>query len=107
MLFHSWSSLWHVALATTVTFVVLVAILRVAGAQVQAKMSMYDGIVTVTMGSIVATVALATGQSVSDAVVALATLVGLQELTRYLQSHYMAAHHLVREPPAVLLWDGK
>src|SRR5437870_62835 len=60
MFFHSWASLGHVVLITTGTFIGLVALLRIAGAQVQAKMSSFDGIVTVTMGSIVATVALAT-----------------------------------------------
>jgi uncharacterized membrane protein YcaP (DUF421 family) len=93
--------------STALTFIVIVVMLRIGGAQVQAKMSMYDGIVTVTLGSVVAAVALASGRTLMDAVAAIGTLVVLQELTRHLQSRYLRIHHLVREPPGVFLWDGK
>jgi uncharacterized membrane protein YcaP (DUF421 family) len=45
--------------------------------------------------------------TVSEALAALATLLVLQEITRRLQSRYLVVHHMVREAPRVLLWDGQ
>lgn len=37
---------------------------------------------------------------------ALVTLLVRQEIIRWFQSRYLPAHHRVRQPPRVLLWDG-
>jgi uncharacterized membrane protein YcaP (DUF421 family) len=104
--FRSWNELGHVALITALAFGMIVAIRRVVGAQAIARMSGYDMVATVTLGSIVATVALTRGTTVSDGVVALLTLVAMQEIIRFAQSRWLPAHHAVRQAPVVVLWDG-
>jgi uncharacterized membrane protein YcaP (DUF421 family) len=79
----------------------------VVGQKALAKMSGYDMIVTVALGSLVATIPLTTSVSLLDAIAAAATLLGLQQLTRYLQSRYRRIHTLVRERPHLLLWNGR
>jgi uncharacterized membrane protein YcaP (DUF421 family) len=106
MFFHAWSDVGRVVVATAVTFALMVAILRVVGAQAIAQMSGYDMVATVTFGSIVATVAVTRGVTVAEGVAALLTLIALQEILRFLQSRWLRAHHAVRQPPIVLLWDG-
>lgn len=106
MFFHSWSELGHVALVSCILFVAIVAMLRVAGQKALAKMSGFDVVFTVTFGSIVANVVVARDIAMANALVALATLLVLQEIIRWFQSRYLAAHHLVREPPIVVLWQG-
>ena len=106
MFFHSWAVIGRVVLTMFVVFVAITAILRLVGAQAIAKMSGYDMVATVTLGSVVATVALARDVTISEGVAALVTLIGLQELMRRAQSRWMFAHHAVREPPLVLLWNG-
>lgn len=106
MLFDSWSALGRVALVTAVSFVVVVALLRIAGQQALAKMSSYDVVFSVTLGSVVATVAISKEISISEALTAIVVLLALQELTRFLQSRYLAMHHAVRQAPRVVLWDG-
>jgi uncharacterized membrane protein YcaP (DUF421 family) len=106
MFFHSWADIGRVVVATALTFAVMVAILRVVGAQAIAQMSGYDMVATVTFGSIVATVAVTRGVTVADGVAALLTLIALQEVLRFFQSRWLAAHHAVRQPPIVLLWEG-
>jgi uncharacterized membrane protein YcaP (DUF421 family) len=107
MFFQSWSALARVIFVTTVIFVVVVTMLRVVGQQALAKMSGYDVLVTVSFGSIVASVILMHNVTISEAVTALVTLVALQEGTRRAQSRWLPAHHLVREPPRLVLWDGQ
>jgi len=105
--FHSWADVARTVMATAVTFALVVVILRVVGAQAIAQMSGYDMVATVTFGSIVATVAVTRGVSVAAGIAALVTLIVLQELMRYAQSRWLPAHHAVREPPLVVLWEGQ
>ena len=107
MFFHSWGAIGHVVLASMIVYLLIVAALRVVGEQALAKMSGYDMIVTITLGSVVATVAVSRDITISEGVAALLTLLGLQEIVRRLQSRFVAMHHLVREPPRVVVWDGK
>lgn len=106
MFFRSWSDIWHVVLASTITFAVIVALLRVVGQQALARMSGYDIVVTVTLGSIIAAVTLSRDVTVSEAIAGLVTLIILQELTRWLQSRWLLLHHAVRQAPHVVLWNG-
>ena len=107
LFFHSWSDIGRVVISTSITFGVIVLILRVVGAQAIARMSGYDMVATVTFGSVVATVAVTRGVTVAEGVAALLTLIVLQEIMRFLQSRWLPLHHVVRQPPIVLLWDGE
>jgi uncharacterized membrane protein YcaP (DUF421 family) len=105
--FRSWDGLLRVVLSAALVYVLVVAVLRWIGARALAKMSAYDLIVSIALGSMVASIPLSTSISVVDGLAAIATFLALQELTRFLQARYRAAHHLVRERPHVVVWDGK
>jgi uncharacterized membrane protein YcaP (DUF421 family) len=107
MFFHSWASLGHVVLASAIVFLIVVAMLRFVGQRALARMSGFDVVFTVTLGSVVATGAISRDVAVVDAIAALATLLVIQEIIRYLQSRLLPVHHVVRERPDVLLWDGE
>jgi uncharacterized membrane protein YcaP (DUF421 family) len=107
MFFHSWSDVGRAVIVSATVFLLIVILLRLVGQQALAKMSGFDVVFTVTLGSVLATVAVTRDITVSEGVAALATMLFLQELTRWLQSRYLVVHHLVREVPRVLLWDGQ
>jgi uncharacterized membrane protein YcaP (DUF421 family) len=107
MFFHSWAAVGRAVVVSASVFVLIVAMLRLVGQQALAKMSGFDVVFTVTIGSVVATVAVTRDITVSEAVAVLGTLLLLQEVTRKLQSRYLVIHHLVREAPRVLVWDGQ
>jgi uncharacterized membrane protein YcaP (DUF421 family) len=106
MFFSSWAAIGRVALVTATVFIAVVALLRLVGQQALAKMSGFDVVFTVTLGSVIATVAVTREITVSEGLTALLVMLGLQEVLRFLQSRYLPAHHLVRQPPRVLLWNG-
>jgi uncharacterized membrane protein YcaP (DUF421 family) len=106
MFFSSWAAIGRVALVTATVFIAVVAMLRFVGQQALARMSGFDVVFTVTLGSVIANVAVARDITVSEAVTALLVMLGLQEIVRYFQSRNLKAHHAVRQPPRVLLWDG-
>jgi uncharacterized membrane protein YcaP (DUF421 family) len=97
------SAAWVVS---TTVFLLIVALLRIVGPQALAKMSGYDVVATITLGSIIAAVSVTRNVSVSEGVAALVTLLLLQEAIRWFQSRYLTVHHLVRQPPRVMLWAG-
>ena len=107
MFFHSWGSVGHVVLASATVFIIVVALLRLVGQQALARMSGFDVVFAVTLGSVIATVAVSRDVAVVDAIAALLTLLGLQEIIRYFQSRFLRIHHAVRQPPRVVLWDGQ
>ena len=81
--------------------------LRVAGQQALAKMSGFDLIVSVALGSLVATIPVTIGITVADGVAAIGTYLVLQELTRWLQTRSIRVHHTVRQRPNLVAWDGR
>jgi uncharacterized membrane protein YcaP (DUF421 family) len=105
--FHSWGDIGRAVVTTAIVFLLIVALLRVIGPRAIARMSGYDMVATVTLGSVVATVAVTRGVTVSEGLAALLTLVGLQEVVRLAQSRWLAAHHVVRQPPIVVVWNGE
>jgi uncharacterized membrane protein YcaP (DUF421 family) len=107
MFFDGWDSIARVAFLAASTYIILVAALRVIGEQALAKMSAYDLIVTVALGSILVSIPLSSGVTLADGVVAIATVLLLQEGTRWLVKHSPQASRLIREQPHLVLWDGR
>ena len=105
--FHGWAQLLRSVLSAAVIYLVIVAAIRIFGEKALAKMSGYDMIVTVALGSLVATLPLTTDVSIVDAIAAATTFLGLQQITRYLQARHRRIHTLVRERPRLLLWNGR
>jgi uncharacterized membrane protein YcaP (DUF421 family) len=106
MFFHSWAGIGRVMLSSVVVFAIIVVLLRIVGQQALAKMSGFDVVFAVTLGSVVGTVVITRDVPIAEAFAALITLLGMQELTRFVQSRSLRAHHVVRQPPRVMLWDG-
>lgn len=107
MFFHSWGDIGRVVIVSIIIFLAIVAMLRMVGQVALAKMSGYDIVFTVTLGSLVATVILTRTLTVSEALAAFITLLALQRGIRWLQARWLLMHHVVREAPNVVLWDGQ
>lgn len=93
-------------IASVIVFLIIVALLRIVGQQALAKMSGFDVVFTVTLGSIIASVVITRDVAITEGLAALVTLLGLQEIIRFFQSRNLRVHHAVRQPPRVLVWDG-
>lgn len=106
-MFSSWSDIWRVVGVTSVIFIFIVAVMRLMGPQALARMSAFDMVFTVTLGSIIATAGVTRDITIAEAIAAIVCLLILQEIFRFLQSRSLKAHHLVRQPPRVVLWAGQ
>jgi uncharacterized membrane protein YcaP (DUF421 family) len=87
-------------------YVALLLILRASGKRTLSKMNAFDWIVTVALGSTVATVILNADVALAEGVTALALLVGLQFLVSWLSVRSQTVRSLVRAEPRLLFYEG-
>lgn len=107
MWFDSWSDLVRVVLVGGAAYVTLVLVLRVTGKRTLAKLNAFDLVVTVALGSTLATILLNTSVSWADGAVALLTLAALQWLVALVGSRWPAARSAVTSSPSALLLEGR
>jgi len=107
MVFSDWSTLGRIILVGTLAYVSLVVLLRVTGKRTLSKMNAFDLIVTVALGSTLATVLLSKDVALVDGIVAFALLIGLQFLITWLSVHSPTFSRLVKATPTLLLYRGE
>lgn len=74
----SWFGLLRVAVVGTLAYAALVALLRVSGKRTLSKLNAFDLVVTVALGSTLATVLLSKDVALTEGLLAFALLAGLQ-----------------------------
>ncbi len=107
MWFDGWSDIWRVLLITATAYAAIILVLRVSGKRSLSKLNAFDFVVTIALGSILASVILLKDISLSEGVAAFAGLALLQMVVTWLsnQSHRFAK--ALRSKPKLLLSDGK
>ncbi|WP_328474459.1 DUF421 domain-containing protein [Actinoplanes sp. NBC_00393] len=106
MFFDTVYDLWRIAAVGVLTYLVLIAVLRMSGKRTLAKMNAFDLVVTVALGSTLATILLTRDVSLSEGLVGFAVLIGLQFAVSWLSVHSDTLRNLVKSTPTQLLRDG-
>jgi uncharacterized membrane protein YcaP (DUF421 family) len=107
MIFESWSSLLRVVVVGMLAYAALVALLRASGKRTLTKLNAFDLVVTVALGSTLATVLLNRSVALVDGVAAFALLIGLQWLVAFLSVRSSRFGALVKSEPTLLLHRGR
>jgi uncharacterized membrane protein YcaP (DUF421 family) len=107
MFFNSWYDLGRILVAGVLGYASLILLLRVSGKRTLSKMNAFDFIVTVAFGSVLATILLSKDVSLSEGVLALALLVGLQYVVTWLSVRSETIQHLIKAQPALLVYRGE
>ena len=107
MIFTSWSGLLRVVVAGTLAYVALVVLLRVSGKRTLSKMNAFDLVVTVALGSSLATVLLSKRVAILEAVVGFATLIGLQFIVAWLSVRSRSVQRAVKSQPTLVYYRGE
>jgi uncharacterized membrane protein YcaP (DUF421 family) len=106
MWFDTWHDLLRIIVVGTSGYGALVLLLRLSGKRTLAKLNAFDFVVTVALGSTLATILLDSRTAWADGVVALATLVVLQLVVAALTAWSRPGRRLLTARPSVLLRDG-
>jgi uncharacterized membrane protein YcaP (DUF421 family) len=105
--FNGWPGLLRVVFVGTLAYVALVLLLRVSGKRTLSKMNAFDLVVTVALGSTLATVILSKDVALAEGVMAFALLIGLQFIITWLSVRSTTVSHLVKAEPTLLLYQGQ
>ena len=107
MFFDSWMALGRTALVGAIAYMALVLMLRVSGKRTLSKMNAFDFVVTVALGSTLATVLLSSSVSLVRGVLAFAVLIFLQFFITWLSVRSPGFRRLVKAEPTLLLHKGE
>lgn len=107
MFFDSWHGVLRVLIVGVLAYTALVGMLRVSGNRTLSKMNAFDLIVTVALGSTLATILLTDRVALLEGLVALALLIGLQFIVTWLSARSSLVSHLVKSEPTLLLFNGR
>lgn len=107
MFFDSWYDLLRVAVMAVCAYAAVIAVVRLSGKRTLAKMNAFDLVVTVALGSTLATVLLNSTVSLAEGVLALALLVALQFANAWIAVHSGRFRRLIKAEPTLLLSDGR
>lgn len=106
MLFDSWGDIFRTLIVGILAYVALIVVLRVSGKRTLSKMNAYDLIVTVALGSTLATILLSTEVALAEGLMAFVTLIGLQFAVAWLSVRSKTVRDLVKSTPQLLFYRG-
>lgn len=105
--FNEWSSLFRILVIGLLAYITLVLFLRVSGNRTLSKMNAFDLIVTVALGSTLATVLLSKDVALADGAVAMGLLISLQFIITWTSVRFSWVRRLVTGEPLMLLYQGE
>lgn len=106
-LFDGWTGILRVVLVGVLAYAALVVLLRVSGKRTLSKMNAFDLVVTVALGSTLATILLSRDVALAEGVVALALLIGLQWIIAWSSARSRLVTRLVKSEPRLLAYRGE
>src|SRR3954452_8981288 len=99
--------LLRVVVIAPVAYLALALVIRVAGKRVLANMNPFDMLVTVAVGSTIATFVLDQQVKFWQGMLALMVPLALQFAVAWLASHSERLERAVKQYPAMLVWNGE
>src|SRR5688500_4286073 len=106
-LFDNWAGLVRLLVITPLAYAALVLSLRISGKRTLSKMNAFDLVVTVALGSTLATIILSQDVALAEGVLAFAMLIGLQLFVTWLSTRSDTVNRLVKSEPSLLLRNGR
>jgi uncharacterized membrane protein YcaP (DUF421 family) len=106
MFFDGWWGIWRVLIVGILSYVTLVLMVRISGKRTLSKMNAFDLIVTVALGSTLATIILSEDVAFAQGVLALALLVAMQYVVAWLSVKSKRVRKLFKSEPSMLFYRG-
>lgn len=107
MWFDSADQLVRTVVASAVAYVVLVAVLRWSGKRTLAKLNAFDFVVTIALGSTLASIATSADVAIAEGAAVLVMFVLLQLVVAWTAARSSTVRSAVKAEPAAVLVDGE
>lgn len=106
LLFDSWDRVARVVIVAVAGYAGLLTMLRISGKRSNSKLNMFDWIVTVALGSTLASLILSSQTPLVNGLAAFATLIGLQFAVSWSGVRSQRINDFVRGSPTLVYYDG-
>lgn len=106
-IFDSLLGVGRTVLVGTLAYVLLIVFLRISGKRTLSKMNAFDLVVTVAIGSTLATILLSKDVALAEGAAAFATLIGAQYLITFISVRSEWFRKLVKSEPTLLFHEGR
>lgn len=107
MWFDGWYGLLRVVVVGICAYVALVVLLRISGKRTLSKLNAFDLVITVALGSTLATVLLSSSVALAEGITAFALLIAMQYAVTWASVRSARIRHGVRSAPTMLVYRGK
>lgn len=108
LLFHNgFDPLVRIGVFGFLAYVTLIVLLRASGKRTLSKMNAYDLVVTVALGSTLATILLNASISLTEGILAFLVLIGLQYAAAWLAVRSKRFDKLLKAEPSMLFYQGR
>ena len=107
MFFDSWQGIGRVIVVGVLAYAGLVLLLRISGKRTLSKMNAFDLVVTVALGSTLATILLSKDVALAEGLIAFAVLIGLQYIIAWASTRSQTVRDLVKSQPRLLFHQGQ
>lgn len=104
--FSNWTSIARTLIIGVAAYAGLIVLLRLSGKRTLTKMNAFDLIVTVALGSTLATILLNKSVPLADGLTALALLIFLQYALTWLAVRSKTVSKLIKSEPTLLVYRG-
>ncbi len=107
MFFDDWFGLIRVLIVGVLAYVALIIFLRVSGKRTLSKWNAFDFVVTIALGSTLASVIISKDVVLIEGVIAFALLIGLQFVITRLSVRFDSIKNVVKAEPTLLFDKGE
>jgi len=105
--FDGWEGLIEIAVTVPVLYVAIILFIRMSGKRSTSKMNNFDWIVTVAMGSLVASGVISADVSIAETLLSIAMLLLCQYVLTSLVCRFDGLRDFVKPDPRTLVEDGE
>jgi uncharacterized membrane protein YcaP (DUF421 family) len=107
MFFDGWTPLVRTAVVGVLAYVALVVILRSTGKRTLSKLNAFDLIVTVSLGSTLATILVSKDVALAQGILAFVILTGMQYVVTWVSVRSALVRGIVKSEPELILHNGE
>ncbi len=104
--FDNWESIYRTIIISFLAYISLIILLRISGKRTLSKMNAFDFIVTIALGSTLATVLLNKDVALADGVLAFGLLIFFQFMITYVSVRFPGFNDLVKSTPSLISYKG-
>lgn len=107
MFFESWFDIWRIFISCLIAYISIIAFLRMSGKRTLSKWNAFDFIVTIALGSILASVILSAKTKILEGIFAAILLIFFQFIITFLATRIKSFDKVIKAEPTLLFFRGE